>query len=119
MGVPLEQAGGDVQAVEVSAHTGMGMEDLEMALFLEAESMSLSAPRECDGSGTVLEARLDKGQGTVVTGLLRRGSLSVGDPVVAGTAHSRPLKYVPDDRLRGSAWCQLKRVSPLNSMPAP
>ena len=106
MGVPLEQAGGDVQAVEVSAHTGMGMEDLEMALFLEAESMSLSAPRECDGSGTVLEARLDKGQGTVVTGLLRRGSLSVGDPVVAGTAHGRVRRLV------GSGGVDVKTIGP-------
>ena len=108
MGVPLEQAGGDVQAVEVSAHTGMGMEDLEMALFLEAESMSLSAPRECDGSGTVLEARLDKGQGTVVTGLLRRGSLSVGDPVVAGTAHGRVRRLV------GSGGVDVGAVGPSN-----
>ena len=106
MGVPLEQAGGDVQAVEVSAHTGMGMEDLEMALFLEAESMSLSAPRECDGSGTVLEARLDKGQGTVVTGLLRRGSLSVGDPVVAGSAHGRVRRLV------GSGGVDVKTIGP-------
>ena len=106
MGVPLEQAGGDVQAVEVSAHTGMGMEDLEMALFLEAESMSLTAPRACDGAGTVLEARLDKGQGVVVTGLLRRGCLRVGDPVVAGTAHGRVRRLV------GSGGVDVEMIGP-------
>ena len=55
-GIPLEQSGGHVQCVEVSALSGQGMEDLEMALFLEAEAMNLTAPVDgCDGSGVVLE----------------------------------------------------------------
>jgi translation initiation factor IF-2 len=55
-GIPLEQSGGHVQCVEVSAVSGQGMEDLEMALFLEAEAMNLTAPVDgCDGSGVVLE----------------------------------------------------------------
>ena len=58
-GIPLEQSGGHVQCVEVSAVSGQGMEDLEMALFLEAEAMNLTAPVDgCDGSGVVLEVRL-------------------------------------------------------------
>ena len=57
-GIPLEQSGGHVQCVEVSAVSGQGMEDLEMALFLEAEAMNLTAPVDgCDGSGVVLEVR--------------------------------------------------------------
>ena len=51
MGLPLEEAGGHVQCVEVSAHTGLGMEDLEMALFLEAEAMQLTARVDCEGEG--------------------------------------------------------------------
>ena len=90
-GIPLESSGGDIQSVEVSAVTGQGMEDLEMALFLEAETLGLTAPNsiETDGNGTVLEARLDKGEGAVVNGLLRRGVLSIGDDVVAGATFGR------------------------------
>ena len=98
-GIPLESSGGDVQSVEVSAVTGQGMEDLEMALFLEAEALGLTAPGRdegADGAGSVLEARLDKGEGAVVSGLLRRGALAVGDDVVAGATFGRVR------RLRGA-----------------
>lgn len=89
MGLPLEEAGGHVQCVEVSAHTGEGMEDLELALSLEAEAMALTASVTCEGAGVILESKLDKGQGTVATGLLRRGTLGVGEHVVAGTQFGR------------------------------
>ena len=107
-GIPLETAGGDVQSVEVSAVTGFGMEDLEMALFLEAEALKLTAPdsRATDAAGTVLEARLDKGQGAVVSGLLRRGALAVGDDVVAGKTFGRVR------RLRGADGRELDVVGP-------
>jgi translation initiation factor IF-2 len=121
-GIPLETAGGDVQSVEVSAVTGFGMEDLEMALFLEAEALGLTAPdsRATDAAGTVLEARLDKGQGAVVSGLLRRGALAVGDDVVAGATFGRVR------RLRGADGRELNYVGPsdpfeltgLRAMPA-
>ena len=121
-GIPLEAAGGDVQSVEVSAVTGQGMEDLEMALFLEAEALQLTAPNDkgTDGAGTVLEARLDKGQGAVVSGLLRRGALAVGDDVVAGATFGRVR------RLRGADGRELNYVGPsepfeltgLRAMPA-
>jgi translation initiation factor IF-2 len=94
MGLPLEDAGGHVQCVEVSAHSGQGMEDLEMALMLEAEAMALTAPVDCDGTGVILEARLDKGQGTVATGLLQRGTLEVGEHIVAGTHYGRVKRLV-------------------------
>ena len=122
MGIALESHGGDVQCVEVSAMTGQGMEDLEMALFLEAEALDLTAPNDTgtDGAGTVLEARLDKGQGAVVSGLLRRGVLAVGDDVVAGAAFGRVR------RLRGADGRELNYVGPsdpfeltgLRAMPA-
>ena len=93
-GIPLEQSGGDVQCVDVSALSGQGMEDLEMALFLEAEAMNLRAPRDCDGVGVVLEARKDPSRGPVVTGLLRRGRLEVGACVVAGAQYGRVRRLV-------------------------
>ena len=122
-GIPLESSGGDVQSVEVSAVTGQGMEDLEMALFLEAEALGLTAPGRdegADGAGSVLEARLDKGEGAVVSGLLRRGALAVGDDVVAGATFGRVR------RLRGADGRELNYVGPsepfeltgLRAMPA-
>jgi translation initiation factor IF-2 len=93
-GIPLEQGGGDVQCVDVSAVSGQGMEDLEMALFLEAEAMNLRARRDCDGAGVVLEARKDPSRGAVVTGLLRRGRLEVGACVVAGAQYGRVRRLV-------------------------
>ncbi|EEH58762.1 uncharacterized protein MICPUCDRAFT_15560, partial [Micromonas pusilla CCMP1545] len=96
MGIALESHGGDVQCVEVSAMTGQGMEDLEMALFLEAESLNLTARRDCEGVGVILEARLDKGHGAVVTGLLRRGVVGIGEHVVAGTHYGRVRRLIGD-----------------------
>lgn len=107
-GIPLEQAGGDIQSVEVSAVSGLGMEDLEMAVFLEAEALGLTAPCDAfsDGAGTVLEARLDKGEGAVANGLLRKGVLSIGDDVVAGATFGRVR------RLRGADGEDLLSVGP-------
>ena len=109
--------------MEVSAVTGQGMEDLEMALFLEAEALGLTAPGRdegADGAGSVLEARLDKGEGAVVSGLLRRGALAGGDDVVAGATFGRVR------RLRGADGRELNYVGPsepfeltgLRAMPA-
>lgn len=106
MGLPLEEAGGHVQCVEVSAVSGLGMEDLELALFLEAEAMELTARVDCEGAGVILEARLDRGQGAVATGLLRRGTLAVGDHIVAGTQYGRVR------RLMGAGGVTMDDVGP-------
>ena len=71
-GIRLDSVpGGDVQSVEVSAKTGQGMEDLRMALSLEAEALNLTAPvDDAEALGTVLEARLDPGRGVVILSLI-------------------------------------------------
>ncbi|MCC5796555.1 MAG: translation initiation factor IF-2 [Methylophaga sp.] len=84
-----EDWGGDVQFVPVSALTGQGIDDLLDAISLQAEIMELTAPVEGPANGTVIEARLDKGRGTVVTVLVQKGTLKKGDIVVVGQEYGR------------------------------
>ncbi|AFI84131.1 translation initiation factor IF-2 [Methylophaga nitratireducenticrescens] len=84
-----EDWGGDVQFVPVSALTGQGIDDLLDAISLQAEVMELTAPVKGPAHGTVVESRLDKGRGTVVTVLVQRGTLRKGDIVVAGQEFGR------------------------------
>ena len=84
-----EDWGGDVQFVPVSALTGEGVEDLLEAISIQAEVMELKAPEKGPAHGTVIEARLDKGRGTVVTVLVQQGTLNKGDIVVVGQEYGR------------------------------
>jgi translation initiation factor IF-2 len=84
-----EDWGGDVQFIPVSALTGEGVEDLLEAISLQAEMMELKAPEEGPAHGTVIESRLDKGRGTVITVLVQRGTLNKGDIVVVGQEYGR------------------------------
>jgi translation initiation factor IF-2 len=84
-----EDWGGDVQFVPVSALTGEGVDDLLDAISLQAEVMELTAPEQGPAHGTVIEARLDKGRGTVITALVQRGTLKKGDIVVVGQEYGR------------------------------
>lgn len=84
-----EDWGGDVQFVPVSALTGLGVEDLLEAISLQAEVMELKSPVKGPAQGTVVEARLDKGRGTVITVLVQRGTLRKGDIVVVGHEYGR------------------------------
>jgi translation initiation factor IF-2 len=84
-----EDWGGDVQFIPVSALTGQGIDELLDAISLQAEVMELTAPAEGAAKGTVIESRLDKGRGTVVTVLVQRGTLNKGDIVVVGQEYGR------------------------------
>lgn len=84
-----EDWGGDVQFVPVSALTGLGVDELLDAISLQAEVMELTAPVKGPAHGTVVESRLDKGRGTVVTVLVQRGTLRKGDIVVVGQEFGR------------------------------
>jgi translation initiation factor IF-2 len=84
-----EDWGGDVQFIPVSALTGEGVEDLLEAISLQAEMMELKAPEQGPAHGTVIESRLDKGRGTVITVLVQRGTLNKGDIVVVGQEYGR------------------------------
>ena len=82
--IVVEQMGGDVLDVEVSALKGTNLDKLEEAILLQAELLDLKANAETAASGIVVEAKLDKGRGPVATTLVQRGTLNVGDIVVAG-----------------------------------
>ena len=84
-----EAGGGDVICVPVSAHTGMGLEDLLESVLLVAEMKDLRANPDRAAKGTVIEARLDKGRGPIATVLVQNGTLHIGDILVAGMTVGR------------------------------
>ena len=85
-GVMPEEWGGDTIMVPISAKFGQNVDKLlEMVLFI-AEYQNLRANPNRNASGSIIEARLDKGMGTVATVLVQNGTLKVGDTIVAGTA---------------------------------
>ncbi len=79
-----EAWGGDTLFAEVSAKTGVGVEDFLDLILLQAEMLELKANPNKKAIGTVIEARLDKGRGPVATVLIREGTLKLGEPFVAG-----------------------------------
>lgn len=85
----VEEWGGDVIAVPVSAKSGEGIRNLLEMILLQAEVLELKANPERLAVGTVIEARLDKAKGPVATVLLTNGTLKAGSSVVAGTCSGR------------------------------
>ncbi|MGF2687863.1 translation initiation factor IF-2 [Marinobacter sp. DUT-3] len=85
MDVIPEDWGGDVQFVPVSAHTGLGIDDLLEALVLQAEILELEASPDAPAKGVVVESSLERGRGSVATVLVQNGTLRQGDMVVAGS----------------------------------
>ncbi|PIA64869.1 hypothetical protein AQUCO_00100382v1 [Aquilegia coerulea] len=88
-GLPLEEMGGDVQVVEVSATTKIGLDKLEEALLLQAELMDLKARVDGSAQAYVVEARLDRGRGPLVTAIVKAGTLICGQHVVVGAEWGR------------------------------
>ena len=84
-----EDLGGSTVTVDVSAQTGAGVDQLLEMIELVAEIEELKANPNAAASGTVIESQLDKGMGPVGTVIIQRGTLRVGDPVVAGGASGR------------------------------
>ncbi|MFZ5841541.1 MAG: translation initiation factor IF-2 [Pseudomonadota bacterium] len=84
-----EDWGGDVQFAYVSAKSGEGVDTLLEKILLQAEVLELKAPIEGPAYGVVIEARLDKGRGTVATVLVQGGTLRKGDILLAGTQFGR------------------------------
>jgi translation initiation factor IF-2 len=95
--IQVEDMGGDTQAVEVSATKGIGLEKLEEAILLQAEILDLKANPERPAEGAVIEAKLDRGRGPVATVLIERGTLKIGDIVVAGSEWGR-VRMLQNDR---------------------
>ena len=80
-----EEFGGDVLSVEVSAQTGLGLDKLEEAIMLQAELLEITANPDTNASGVVLEAKVERGKGSVGTIIVQKGTLKIGDIFVAGS----------------------------------
>ena len=91
-----EDWGGDTLMVEVSAETGQGIDDLLEAIVLQAELMTLTAVDTGKAMGAVVEARMEKGRGTVATILVNKGQLNKGDIVLVGREYGRVRAMVSD-----------------------
>jgi translation initiation factor IF-2 len=89
LGLQPVEWGGDTDFVDVSAKTRVGLDDLLDTIVAQAEIMELRANPEAAASGTVIESKLDPGRGPVVTILVMRGTLEVGDALVAGAHWGR------------------------------
>ena len=104
--IVVEDMGGDVQDVEVSAKNKTNLDKLLEAIQLQAEILELKANPNRAAEGTVIEAKLDKGRGPLATVLVERGTLRVGDVFVAG-ASSGKVRALIDDHGR-----QVKEAGP-------
>jgi translation initiation factor IF-2 len=95
--IVVEQLGGEVLDVEVSALQKTNLDRLEEAILLQAELLDLTANPKRSAEGVVLEAKLERGRGAVATVLIQRGTLRVGDIFVAGSEWGR-VRALVDDR---------------------
>ena len=91
-----EEWGGDTIVCPISAKTGMGMDNLLENLVVLAEVQELKANPNRAAKGTVIEARLDKGRGPIMTVLVQNGTLKAGDIIIAGTAVGRVRTMIND-----------------------
>jgi len=91
-----EEWGGDIICVPVSAKNRMGIEELLEMILLSSEVMDLKANPNRAAKGVVIEARLDKGRGTVASVLVQNGTLKMGDIVIAGTSVGRVRAMLND-----------------------
>ncbi len=89
IGVTPVDWGGEYEFVNVSAHTGEGIDELLEVLLLQAELLELKANPNARAKAYVIESSLEKGRGPVATVIVRNGTLNVGDTIVCGTAHGK------------------------------
>ncbi len=96
-GLVPEEFGGDTMFVDISAKQGTNIEALEEAVLLTADAaLDLRANPDMEAQGVAIEAHLDRGRGPVATVLVQRGTLRVGDSVVAGDAYGRVRRMVDE-----------------------
>jgi len=95
--VLVEDWGGKVQAVHVSAKTGEGIDDIMNSILLEAEVLELKVNADTYARGTVIDSRLDKGHGPIATVLIQKGSLNVTDPFIC-SSYSGKVRAMMNER---------------------
>jgi translation initiation factor IF-2 len=96
-GLVAEDFGGDTMFVDISAKNGINIQALEEAVLLTADAaLDLRANPRMEAQGVAIEAHLDRGRGPVATVLIQRGTLRVGDSIVAGDAYGRVRRMVDE-----------------------
>jgi len=108
--IVVEEMGGEVLDVEVSAVKKTGLDKLEEAILLQAEILDLRANPDRPADGSIIEAKLERGRGPVATVLIKRGTLHVGDIFVAGSEWGRVRALIDE---RGSAVQEAGPSSPV------
>jgi len=119
-GLVAEEYGGDTLFVDVSATKRLGLTELLEAILLTADaSLDLQANREQDAQGVAIEAHLDRGRGPVATVLVQRGTLRIGDSIVAGDAYGRVRSMLDEhgDKLTEALPSRPVQVLGLTSVP--
>tara|TARA_B100000676_G_scaffold45321_1_gene43654 strand:- start:1773 stop:4193 length:2421 start_codon:yes stop_codon:yes gene_type:complete len=96
----VEEWGGKFQSAEISAKVGTGMDDLLEKISLEAELLDLKARQDVSARGTIVEARLDKGLGSIATVLIKKGTLNVGDIFICGSQASKVRALLNERNIR-------------------
>ena len=96
----VEEWGGKFQSAEISAKVGTGMDDLLEKITLEAELLDLKARQDIPARGTIVEARLDKGLGSIATVLIKKGTLNVGDIFICGSQASKVRALLNERNMR-------------------
>ena len=92
-----EEMGGDVQCINISAKTKMGLDELIASLEVQAELLDLKSDPKASAEGIVIEAKLEKGKGSVVTLLIQSGTLFVGDIIVVGSESGKVRALINDN----------------------
>ncbi|MBQ7199124.1 MAG: translation initiation factor IF-2 [Selenomonadaceae bacterium] len=112
--------GGNTVMVEVSAKKNIGINDLLEMILLVADMQELKANPNCDARGVIIEAQLDRGRGSVATVLVQKGTLRIGDYVVAGTTSGRVRAMINDrgDNVKKAGPSVPVEVLGLNDVPA-
>lgn len=95
--VLVEDLGGEVLCSQISAKEGTNLDDLLAKIMLQAEVLDLKANPDRDAQGVVIEARVEKGLGTVATTLIQKGTIRVGDAFVAGDASGKVRALIGSD----------------------
>ncbi len=116
----LEEWGGDVVGVEVSAKTGHGVDDLLENILVVAEIADLKANPDRQANGVVVEAKLDRSRGPVATVLVKGGTLNLGDHVVVGTIRGRVKALVnyAGERIKAATPAMPVEILGLAALPA-
>ncbi|MBM7572065.1 translation initiation factor IF-2 [Aquibacillus albus] len=119
-GIVAEDWGGDTIFVQLSAIKREGIDDLIEMIQLVSEVEELKANPNRNASGTVIEAELDKGRGSVATLLVQNGTLNVGDPIVVGNTHGRVRAMVNDigRRVKTAGPSTPVEITGLNDVPS-